>query len=67
MRRASVPASPRPIAIEPDAFFAHSPPWAALDTLEPSPTVLPSAEEAKARLREVIEGFFFRPRIGDPS
>src|SRR5262249_46700306 len=35
----------------------------ALDTLEPNPIpVLLSAEDAKARLREVVEGFFFRRR-----
>jgi hypothetical protein len=29
--------------------------------LEPPPTTVPlSAEEAKARLREIVEGFFFR-------
>ena len=32
-----------------------------MDTLEPPPsTVLLSAEEAKERLREIVEGFFFR-------
>ena len=32
-----------------------------MDTLEPPPTsVLLSAEEAKDRLREIVEGFFFR-------
>ena len=35
---------------------------AALDTLELPPTVLLSAGEAKARLREIVEGFFFRHR-----
>ena len=40
---------------------ANSRPGAALDTLEPPPTsVLLSAEEAKDRLREIVEGFFFR-------
>src|SRR5690349_2672553 len=35
----------------------------ALDTLEPNPIpALLSAEEARARLREVVEGFFFRRR-----
>jgi hypothetical protein len=34
-----------------------------LDTLEPGPdTVLLSAQEAKQRLREIVEGFFFRRR-----
>jgi hypothetical protein len=34
---------------------------AALDTLEPIPsTTLLSAQEAKDRLREIVEGFFFR-------
>jgi hypothetical protein len=34
----------------------------ALDTLEPPPTAtaLLSAEEAKERLREIVEGFFTR-------
>ena len=42
-------------------FSANSRPRAALDTLEPSPiTVVLSAEKAKARLREIVEGFFFR-------
>jgi hypothetical protein len=37
-----------------------------LDTLEPPPTtVLLSAEEAKARLREFVEGFFFRRLRGE--
>src|ERR1700738_218125 len=37
---------------------------AALDTLEPIPsTTLLSAQEAKDRLREIIEGFFFQ-RLG---
>jgi hypothetical protein len=32
-----------------------------LDTLEPVPdTTLLSAQEAKDRLREIVEGFFFR-------
>jgi len=32
-----------------------------LDTLEPAPsTILLSAEEAKDRLRQIVEGFFFR-------
>jgi hypothetical protein len=36
-------------------------PKAALDTLPPTPSpTLLSAQEAKARLREVVEGFFFR-------
>jgi len=34
-----------------------------LDTLEPRPSItLLSAEQAKERLREIIEGFFFRHR-----
>jgi hypothetical protein len=34
---------------------------AALDTIEPIPsTTLLSAQEAKDRLREIVEGFFFR-------
>jgi hypothetical protein len=37
-----------------------------LDTLEPPPTtVLLSAEEAKTRLREIVEGFFFRRLKGE--
>ena len=37
-----------------------------LDTFEPRPsTTLLSAEEAKERLREIIEGFFFRRRRRD--
>jgi hypothetical protein len=36
-----------------------------LDTLEPPPTVLLSAEEATARLREIVEGFFFRRLKGE--
>ena len=33
----------------------------ALDTLEPLPsTAVLSAQEAKDRLREIVEGFFFR-------
>ena len=37
-----------------------------MDTLEPPPTpVLLSAEEAKARLREIVEGFFFRRLKGE--
>ena len=45
----------------------HAPrPRAALDTLEPIPSaVLLSAQEAKDRLREIIEGFFFRCRDGE--
>jgi hypothetical protein len=38
-------------------------PLAALDTLElPRTTGLLSAEEAKDRLREIVEGFFYRRR-----
>jgi hypothetical protein len=33
-----------------------------LDTLEPPTPVLFSAEQAKARLREIVEGFFFRKK-----
>ena len=41
-------------------------PWPALDTLEPPPsTALLSAEEAKERLREIVEGFFFRRLRGE--
>jgi hypothetical protein len=37
-----------------------------LDTQEPPPTTDPlSAEEAKARLREIVEGFFFRRLKGE--
>ena len=37
-----------------------------MDTLEPPPTsVLLSADQAKARLREIIEGFFFRRLKGE--
>jgi hypothetical protein len=37
-----------------------------LDTLEPPPTtVLLSAEEAKERLRKIVEGFFFRRLKGE--
>jgi hypothetical protein len=36
-----------------------------LDTLEPPPTALPSAEEAKKRRREIVEGFFFRRLNGE--
>jgi hypothetical protein len=62
--RALAPASLRPLAIEPDlcrqlatsSRFGH---------LEPPPTVLLSAEEAKGRLREIIEGFFFGRRPSD--
>jgi hypothetical protein len=32
----------------------------ALDQSPPSPTTLLSAEEATERLRDIIEGFFFR-------
>ena len=60
--RAWVPASPT--AIKPDPF-ANSLSRTALDTLEPAPTVLLSAEEAKDRLREIVEGFFFRPLKGE--
>ena len=36
-------------------------PWPALDTLESPPSAaLLSAEEAKKRLREIVQGFFFR-------
>jgi len=31
-----------------------------LDTLLQTPTTLPSADEAKDRLREIVDGFFFR-------
>jgi hypothetical protein len=38
-------------------------PRAALDTLAPTPNIpLLSAHEAKEKLREIIEGFFFRRR-----
>jgi hypothetical protein len=37
-----------------------------LDTLEPPPsTTLLSAQEAKDRLRDIVEGFFFRRLRGD--
>ena len=37
-----------------------------MDTLEPFPnTALLSAQEAKARLREIVERFFFRRRRND--
>ena len=37
-----------------------------MDTLEPTPTtVLLSAEQAKAQLREIVESFFFRRRPSD--
>jgi hypothetical protein len=37
-----------------------------LDTLEPLPTIaLISAEETKARLREIVEGSFFQRRPSD--
>jgi hypothetical protein len=53
-------ASPRPLVIEPDPF-GNSRPRTALGTLEPpSTTVLLSAEQDKARLRKIVEGFFFR-------
>jgi hypothetical protein len=35
--------------------------WAVLDALQPTPsTALLSAGEAKEKLREIVEGFFFR-------
>src|SRR5271166_4102529 len=41
-------------------------PRAALDTLPPAPsTALFSAQEAKERLREIVEGFFFRQLRAD--
>jgi hypothetical protein len=65
--RVWVPASPRPLANEsPTPFPPTHDPHAALDTLEPTSTpVLLSAEKAKARLREIIEGFFFRRLKGE--
>ena len=43
-------------------------PWPALDTLEPPlSAALLSAEEAKARLREIVEGFFFRGLKGEDT
>jgi SpoVK/Ycf46/Vps4 family AAA+-type ATPase len=36
-----------------------------LDQSPPNPTALLSAEEAKERLREIVERFFFRQRRGD--
>jgi hypothetical protein len=42
--------------------------WAALDTLEPIPkTTLLSAQEAKERLREIVERFFFRRLKGEDT
>ena len=49
-----------PMATEPDPFRPtrdHGPSWTLWSR---PPTVLLAAEEAKARPREIVEGFFFR-------
>jgi len=52
--------SPAPLRLDPDAT---GPP---LDALQRTPsTVLLSAQEAKDRLREIVEGFFFRRLKGE--
>ena len=63
-----MPASAPPLAVRPRNIadtLRH--PWAALDTLPPTPsTALLSAGDASERLREIVEGFFFRRlRAGD--
>jgi hypothetical protein len=57
-----LPALPYPNGERAPRFWPHPCyPWPALDTLEPPPSAaLLSAEEAKERLREIVEGFFFR-------
>ena len=53
--------SASPIATERRISLSPRDPPASLDTFPPSPDAeLLSAEEAKARLREIVEGFFFR-------
>src|SRR5690242_2669803 len=63
MHSARVPG-PAPMAIgRRDFGVTPAMPWPALDILEPPPsTALLSAEDAKAQLREIVEGFFFRRR-----
>ena len=38
-----------------------------MDKLPPSPDALLSAQEAKERLREIVEGFFFRRLKGEDT
>jgi hypothetical protein len=59
-----VPVSALPLAARRDQgcrYPRH--PWAVLDALQPTPTTaLLSAGNAKEKLREIVEGFFFRRR-----
>jgi hypothetical protein len=56
-----VPASSAPLRIGPASFVELAILGAVLDTLPPSPsTALLSAQKASERLREIVEGFFFR-------
>ena len=56
MHSACVP-SPTPMASGRAILAPPCYPWPAVDTLEPPPSAaILSAEEAKARLREIIEG-----------
>jgi hypothetical protein len=60
MHSACVPG-PAPMAIGRAVSPSPLRPGPALDTLEPPPsTALLAAEEAKERLREIVEGFFSR-------
>jgi hypothetical protein len=63
-----LPACPTPMASGRAILAPPLLPLAPLDTLEPPPsTALLPAEEAKRRLREIVEGFFFRRLKGEDT